>query len=163
VSSTPIDVSRLLLRFGVGLIFLFTGIQKVLPGTAATVDYFSQLGIPWPTLLGPFVSYLELLGAFLLILGLLTRLLSALFISEMLVVLLVVRLPIAVDADSVVDAFAALRLELLIALAAGCLVLLGGGRWSLDAVVGRLRRNDDANGATGSLAGSIRRPAARRD
>jgi putative oxidoreductase len=138
MNSTPAELCRLLLRLGIGPIFFFTGLQKVLPGTAATVDYFSQLGIPWPEVLGPFVSYLELIGAVMVLVGLMTRLFSALFICEMLVAILVVRLPIAVAAGSIADGFAALRLEYLIAVAASCLGLLGGGRWSLDAVARRL-------------------------
>lgn len=162
MSSTPTDVSRLLLRFGVGLTFLFTGMQKVLPGTAATVDYFEQLGIPWPELLGPFVSYLELIGAVLLMVGLLTRIVSALFISEMLVALLVVRIPIAVDAVSVADAFTVVRLEFLIAVAAGCLVLLGGGRWALDDVARpRVRRSEGHQDMTEPLEGTDRWPTRR--
>ena len=137
MSSRSIDASRLLLRIGVGMVFLFAGLQKVLPGTAATVDYFTRLGIPWPDLLGPFVSYLELFGASLLLVGLLTRLLAALFISEMVVAILVERLPIAARADSVADAVVVLRLELLIILVASSLLLTGGGRWSLDAVLHR--------------------------
>ena len=142
---TPIDGARLLLRIGLGLIFLFSGMQKVVPGTAGTVAYFSELGIPWPDLLGPFVSYLELFGAVLLMTGLLTRLMGALFLSEMAVALLVVRVPMAGDADSVADAVAAVRLEVLMGIVAGCLVLLGGGRWSLDALV---RRRRPAHGPT---------------
>jgi putative oxidoreductase len=126
-----------MLRVGVGMVFLFAGLQKVLPGTGATVAYFTRLGIPWPDLLGPFVSYLELVGALLLILGLLTRLLSALFTSEMVVAILVERLPIATQANSVADAFSVLRLELLIIVVASSLLLMGGGRWSLDAVLRR--------------------------
>jgi putative oxidoreductase len=136
-------MATLLLRFGLGLIFLFSGMQKVLPGTGGTVAYFAELGIPWPELLGPLVSYLELFGAVLLMAGLLTRLVGALFLSEMVVALLVVRLPIAGGADSVADAVAALRLEWLMAIVAGCLVLLGGGRWSIDA---NIRRRQPVNG-----------------
>jgi putative oxidoreductase len=139
VTSRPVDATGLLLRFGLGLIFLFSGMQKVLPGTAATEAYFSDLGIPWPGLLGPFVSYLELFGAVLLMTGLLTRLLGALFLCEMVVAILVVRLPIALESQSVADAFAAVRLEVLMATVAGCLALVGGGRWSLDGVAARLR------------------------
>lgn len=159
MNSTTIEASRLLLRLGLGLIFLFSGMQKVLPGTAGTVTYFSELGIPWPGLLGPFVSYLELFGAILLMIGLLTRLMGALFFSEMVVAVLVVRLPIAVDADSVADAVAGVRLELLMAIVAGSLVLLGGGRWSLDAF-GRRRRPGLVDGAAiASGPGPGRRPA----
>jgi putative oxidoreductase len=124
----------------VGLIFLFSGLQKVLPGTDAVVAYFSDLGIPWPELLGPFISFLELFGSVLLILGLLTRLVSALLTCDMLVAILVVRLPGTIGADSVADAFAACRLEFLIIVSTTCLLVLGSGRWSLDAVAGRLRR-----------------------
>ncbi len=137
MTSAPTEICRLILRFGVGLIFLFDGLQKVLPGTAATVAYFSQLGIPSPELLGPFISYLELFGSLLLMAGLMTRLVSALFICEMVVAILVVRLPIAAAADSIADAVVTVRLEVLIAADAACLVLLGGGHWSLDAAIRR--------------------------
>jgi uncharacterized membrane protein YphA (DoxX/SURF4 family) len=140
VSSTPVEITRLLLRSALGLIFLFDGLQKVLPGTAATVAYFSHLGIPAPEILGPFICYLELLGSILLIAGLMTRFVSALFVCEMVVAVVVARLPIAADAGSVADGVVAVRLEALIAVAAACLVLLGGGRWSLDSAVrNRLR------------------------
>lgn len=140
MNSRPTEASRLLLRVGVGMIFLFAGLQKVLPGSTGTIEYFTRLGIPWPDLLGPFVSYLELVGGLLLVIGLATRLLSALFISEMAVAILVERLPIAAQADSVADAFAVVRLELLIIVVTGSLLLMGGGRWSVDAVIHRHRR-----------------------
>jgi putative oxidoreductase len=140
VSSPTVESTRLLLRFALGLIFLFDGLQKVLPGTAATVAYFAHLVIPAPEILGPFISYLELLGSILLIAGLMTRFVSALFVCEMVVAVVVARLPIAADAGSVADGVVAVRLEALIAVAAACLVLLGGGRWSLDSAIrGRLR------------------------
>ena len=142
MNSRSIEASRLLLRVGVGMVFLFAGLQKVLPGTTVTVAYFTRLGIPWPDLLGPFIGYLELVGGLLLVVGLLTRLLSALFISEMVVAILVERLSIAAQADSVADGFAVLRLELLMILVATSLLLMGGGRWSVD----RLFRQDDHRG-----------------
>lgn len=135
MSSTPVEITRLLLRSALGLIFLFDGLQKVLPGTAATVVYFSHLGIPAPEILGPFISYLELVGSILLIAGLATRFVSALFVCEMLVAVVVARLPIAADAGSVADGVVAVRLEALMAVAAACLVLLGGGRWSVGSSV----------------------------
>ena len=149
MNPTPIDVCRLLLRFGVGLVFLFTGLQKVLPGTVATVDYFTQLGIPWPELSGPLVSYLELFGGILLMAGLMTRLFGALFICEMVVAIVVARVPIAAEADSVADAFAVIRVEFLLAVASACLVLLGGGRWSLDVVAHAMVHRSERNAGTG--------------
>jgi len=46
---------------------------------------------------------------------------------------------VAERADSVLDAFEAVRLETLLTLAATSLALLGAGRWSVDAVLVRLR------------------------
>lgn len=145
MTPAPIDVTRLLLRFAVGPIFLFSGLEKVVPGTDATVAYFADLGIPSPEILGPAIAWLELVGGVLLLAGVLTRITAALFVSEMAVALLVVRFPVAVDADSVAAAMVAVRLELLIAVAAACLVLLGGGRWSVD----RLIRETAAGSAAG--------------
>ena len=127
------SLAPVLLRLGVGLTFFFAGLEKVVRGPDYVIPYFSEFGIVWPEISGPMVSYFELIGAICLLLGLGTRLLGVLFACEMLVVLAVVRMPDAAVADSVVDAFVNLRLELLIALAATSLALLGAGRWSVDA------------------------------
>lgn len=118
-------------------------------GTDNVADYFASLGIPWPDLLGPAISYLELLGGLALLLGLLTRVLAVLFVCEMLVAITVARLPAASAAASLVEAFANVRLELLLLLASGCLVLLGAGRLSLDALLlGRRSRASPGSPAT---------------
>jgi putative oxidoreductase len=140
VTLAATDLAALLLRLALGVVFLFSGLDKVLHGTAGMVGYFADLGVPWPELLGPFVSYLELLGALLLFAGLLTRPIAVLLAADMAVAILVVRLPVASAADSVVDAVAAIRLELLLLVAAACLALLGGGRWSVDRAFVILRR-----------------------
>jgi len=61
------------------------------------------------------------------------------------VALAVVALPVAARADSVVDAFEAIRLETLLTLAATSLALLGAGRWSADAALVRLRTGRDTS------------------
>jgi len=127
------SLAPVLLRIGLGLTFLFAGLEKVVRGPAYVVPYFSEFGIAWPEISGPMVSYFELIGGICLLLGLGRRLLGVLFATEMLVVIAVVRLPDATVADSVIDAFVTVRLELLIALVATALALLGPDRWSLDA------------------------------
>ena len=59
------------------------------------MPYFSELGIAWPQLFGPLVSYFELIGAVCLLLGLAARVVGVLFACEMLVALAVVGLPVA--------------------------------------------------------------------
>ena len=136
---TQRSLPPLLLRLGVGLTFLFAGQEKVVRGPGYSGPYFAELGIAWPQILGPLVSYFELIGAVCLLLGLATRIVGVLFACEMIVAIAVVRLPVAARADSVVDAVAAVRLETLLALAAISLAFLGAGRWSADAGLLRLR------------------------
>jgi len=131
----------LLLRLGVGLTFFFAGLGKVLGGTAGTAGFFGSLGIPAPALMGPFIAYLELLGGLALILGLFTRVFSLLFIGDMLVALLLVSLPAAGAAPSLPEGFTNMRTELLLLLGSLCLVLLGSGSMSLDAILFGSRRS----------------------
>jgi uncharacterized membrane protein YphA (DoxX/SURF4 family) len=140
------SLAPLLLRIGVGAVFLLAGLEKVVRGPEFVIPYFSEFGIVWPEISGPVISYFELVGAICLLLGLGTRLLAVMFACEMLVVIAVIRLPDAAVADSVVDSFALLRLEVLLAISATALALLGAGRWSLDAKLHRgrerLRRSE---------------------
>ncbi len=132
---TSIDASSAILRAAVGIVFLFSGLQKVVPGIEATVSRFRDLGIPWPELLGPAVGGLEVVGGVLLLAGLLTRLVASLFVIEMAVALVADRLPAAAAARSVADAVTTVRLEGLLLAACACLALLGAGRLSADAAV----------------------------
>ncbi len=125
----------LLLRLGVGLTFFFAGLGKVMGGTAGVAGFFGSLGIPAPAMMGPFIAYLELLGGLALILGLFTRAFSLLFIANMLVALVLVNLPAAGAAATVAEGFTSVRTELLLLLGSLCLVLLGSGLVSLDALL----------------------------
>ena len=74
------------------LTFLFAGLEKVVRGPGYSGPYFVELRIAWPQILGPLVSYFELIGAVCLLLGLATRILGVLFACEMIVAIAVVRL-----------------------------------------------------------------------
>jgi putative oxidoreductase len=139
-SAVAISLASLLLRFGVGVTFLMAGLEKVVRGPGYTVGYFSSLGIPLPELVGPTIAWFELVAGILVLVGAATTLAGALLTIEMLVALLLVRLPEAARAFSVVDAFVAVRLEVLLALAALALALLGPGQWSIDVVLSKWRR-----------------------
>lgn len=98
-----------------------------------------------PAFLGYAAAYSELFGAILLAIGLLTRIDAFLLACTMFVATFVVQLPDALrDPDNATGNkfFAVMRtIELPFLLFATCiaLVLIGGGRWSLDAAVARWR------------------------
>lgn len=111
-----------LLRGAMGIILGHAGQLKVFRGDLA-VSAFSELGIPWPQVLGPAVSLLELGGGLALFVGLFTRVLGVLFAAEFLVASALI-----VNVRGLMGA----RLEYL--LVAGALVLAtnGAGALALD-------------------------------
>jgi putative oxidoreductase len=155
-----IDVSALLLRLAAGLIFLPHGYGKVFGagGPATFAQDMPSYGLP--VFLGYAAAYSELICAVLLLAGLLTRLDALLLACTMFVAAFVVQLP-----DALRDPqgggnklFAALRgIELPLALLAICLalLLLGGGRLSLDWV---LRVDERVGGLVGRKRGQARVP-----
>ena len=132
------DAAALLLRLVAGLIFLPHGWSKVAGegGAAAfAASMAAEYGIP--TLLGHLAAWAEVAGAALLIVGLLTRLDALLLAATMFVATFIVSLPDALFEipPGSIKLFVALRgIELPLAMLAICvaLMLLGGGRFSLD-------------------------------
>lgn len=137
------DVAALVLRVAAGAIFLPHGWSKIAGegGSAAfAADIATNYGIP--TFLGHLAAYSEFIGAILLIVGLFTRLDAFLLAATMFVAAFVVQLP-----DALYEArpgpgkiFVAIRgIELPLAMfAISCaLLLLGGGRFSLDRLLAR--------------------------
>jgi putative oxidoreductase len=59
-------------RVTAGYVFMLSGWGK-LHALPRVTDYFTSLGIPYPQILTPFVSGVELVGGLFLMLGLLTR------------------------------------------------------------------------------------------
>lgn len=78
-----------LLRFVVGGLIFFQGIIKTFV-TGFGINYFTQLQIPLPWLVGPMISGLELVGGFMLLIGLFVRYLGAIFTLEFLMAGLVI-------------------------------------------------------------------------
>lgn len=129
------NIAPLLLRLGVGLTFFFAGLGKVVGGTAGVAGFFGSLGIPLPMIMGPFISYLELLGGIALIVGLFTRVFGILFVCNMLVAIALVKLGAFTGAASLPEGWNEIRIEVMLLVASAALAILGPGRLSVDAAL----------------------------
>ncbi len=151
------DVAALILRVGAGLIFFPHGWSKV-AGEGGAAAFAADIAANYniPAFLGYVAAYAELVGAALLIVGLLTRLDALLLAGTMFVATFIVQLPDALYEvpPGSIKLFVALRgIELPLAMLAMCiaLVLIGGGRFSLDALLrieermSRRKRNADTS------------------
>jgi putative oxidoreductase len=138
MSKITTDIAALILRLAAGAIFIPHGWPKIAGegGPAAfAADMAANYGIP--TFLGHLAAWTELVGAILLIAGLLTRLDALLLSGTMFVAAFIVQLPEAlyeVPAGAI-KSFVILRaIELPLAMFAITLaiVCIGPGRASLD-------------------------------
>ena len=122
------------LRIVLGFIFAAHGWQKFNEWTiAGTQASFGKMGVPAAEIAAPAVAVLELAGGIALILGILTRVVAALLVINMLGALFLVH-----AAAGVFAADGGYELVLLLAAAAFALALTGAGRISLDrALFGR--------------------------
>ena len=131
----------ILIRLAVGAVFLSEGIQKFLFPGALGVGRFIKIGIPDPQVMAPFVGAVEIGCGALLILGLLTRLAAIPLIIDMVVAITTTKLPMLMKSGFWAMAHEA-RTDCTMLL--GCLFLLivGAGRWSVDAgLMGGSRRS----------------------
>ncbi|NUP60340.1 MAG: DoxX family protein [Pseudarthrobacter sp.] len=130
LTTTALTVLRVVL----GFLFAAHGWQKFNEWTiAGTQASFAKMGVPAADAVAPAVAVLELAGGVALILGILTRVVAALLVLDMLGALFLVHAPAGVFA-----ADGGYELVLLLAAAAFALALTGPGRISVDrALFGR--------------------------
>lgn len=132
--ATPrqVDAGLTVLRLVTGTIFVAHGAQKLFVyGLAGVGGGFAQMGIPFPTIVGPLVGFLELFGGLALIAGLLTRLAAAGLIANMLGALFLVHLPAGFFLPN------GYEFVLLLAVSATTIAITGPGQYSLDALFAR--------------------------
>jgi putative oxidoreductase len=123
------DVTALIGRIGIGIVFIAHGWQKFtqygLDGTAAS---FEKMGVPLPTLSAWFAAIVELVGGIALIAGLALPVAGVLLAVNMLGAWLIVHLPNGLLGEG--------GSELVIALGAAALALgFNGGAYALDRVL----------------------------
>jgi uncharacterized membrane protein YphA (DoxX/SURF4 family) len=141
----------ILVRLLVGLVvFLPEGIQKLIYADALGAGRFAKIGIPFPDIMGPFVGVVEIVCGSLIIIGLFTRLAAVPLIIIMIMALISTKLPILVGHDVGMFHLAAdikrtgfwttmheSRADLTMLLACVYLLIVGAGKWSLDARLAR--------------------------
>ena len=134
-SKSPVltDVALLASRVALGVILLAHGWQKFNEYTVAgTATSFNDMGIPAPTVAAVFATVVEIFGGAALILGLLVPVAAAFNIVSLLGALVLVHAPNGLFVDNG-------GYEFVLALAAGLVVvaILGGGKFSVDSLIGR--------------------------
>jgi uncharacterized membrane protein YphA (DoxX/SURF4 family) len=140
----------ILVRLLVGLIvFLPEGIQKLVFPEVLGAGRFTKIGIPFPEIMGPFVGVVETACGALIILGLFTRLAAVPLIIIMVVALVSTKLPILLGRDVGMFHLGDIkrlgfwsmmheaRADLTMLLGCIYLLIVGAGRWSLDARLAR--------------------------
>lgn len=132
------DAGLLILRVGLGIVFLAHGLPKLnssspIGGIAGFSGFLKQLNVPLPTVFAWLVALLETVGAALLILGLGTRILGLLFAIDMLAAILSAKIGMMKAKFSGQGGW---EFEFALLVGALALVFTGAGAYSLDAMLG---------------------------
>ena len=149
----PVDGPRaiLMIRVMAGAVFFLEGVMKfVFPNQG--VGRFTKLGFPAPHFIATADGWFEIVGGLLLLTGLLTRAVAIPFVIEMIVAMLSTKIPMYLGTSPLplppvppqIGFWAVLheiRSEYAQLLTCAFLVVVGPGRWSLDALLARRRES----------------------
>jgi putative oxidoreductase len=122
----------LLARLSVGVLFFESGRGKLFYRLNELVEYFSQLGVPFPHLQAPMVASIEFFGGICLVLGFGTRLISV----PLAVIMAVAILTAQLDKAKTVGDFPYLP-EVLLLVIFVWLIFSGAGKFAFDNYVAR--------------------------
>ena len=136
------DLAVLLMRVGIGLVFIPHGYSKVFGAGGAAAFAADVPNYHLPVFLGYIAAYTEMFGAILLIVGLLTRVDALLLAGTMAAASFLVQWPDALvglppEANRFFEVMRGMELPFTLMIACLALVLLGPGRISLDALIFR--------------------------
>jgi putative oxidoreductase len=134
VLATSAPRATVLVRLVVGAVFLSEGIQKFVFPAALGVGRFAKIGIPWPALMAPFDGVVEIGCGLLILVGLATRLAAVPLVIDMLVAIATTKLPMLLRSGFWAMAHEA-RTDWSMLLGAIFLFIVGGGAWSIDALL----------------------------
>ncbi|HZE71711.1 MAG TPA: DoxX family protein [Pyrinomonadaceae bacterium] len=148
----PLDApaATIVLRLMAGTVFLWEGVLKFVYANQG-VGRFTKLGFPFPQATANLDGVFEIVGGILLITGLLTRFIAIPFIIEMLVAMLSTKIPLYLGTSPLplppvppqIGFWAVLheiRSEYAQLMTAVFLLIAGPGRWSIDALLLRKRK-----------------------
>jgi len=119
-------------RMIMGFMLILTGYEKLTSGIQRVSASMVKNQIPFPTVMAVYITALELLGGFLLLIGLGGRWLGLLYIGEFLVVSFYVLVPMRGWMDA--------RLPIMFLAGALMLFVSGSGKASLDRVLSYRRK-----------------------
>ena len=136
------DIAVLLMRVGIGLVFIPHGYSKVFGEGGAGAFAADMPTYHMPVFLGYVAAYAEMFGAILLIVGLLTRLDALLLAGTMAAATFLVQFPDALyglqpGASKFMEVMRGIETPFTLMIACLALVLLGPGRISIDALIFR--------------------------
>jgi putative oxidoreductase len=120
------DIAILLLRIGVGVIFIVAGWSK-LTGIEGAQGFFASSGIPLPGIMAWVVAIIEFVGGLMVLTGTYIRVPAVLLACVMAGALFFVKL------DS---GFGAMRLDIMLLLTALALFVFNSGKYSVDNKIG---------------------------
>jgi len=122
----------LIARVSVGVLFFESGRGKLFYKLNELIEYFSQLGIPFPELQAPMVATIEFIGGICLVLGFATRLVSAPLAVTMIVAISTAQL----DKAKTIGDFLYLP-EVLLVVIFVWLIFSGPGKYAIDNLITR--------------------------
>jgi uncharacterized membrane protein YphA (DoxX/SURF4 family) len=132
ILTTTAPASVGLIRLVVGTVFLSEGIQKFLFPDQLGAGRFLEIGLPAPEFLGPFVGSFEIACGSLVVAGLVTRMAVLPLLAIMTVALTTTKWPLLADQGFWHMAHES-RTDWSMTLGSLYLLIVGAGRWSLDA------------------------------
>lgn len=151
-STTQTDIALAIFRVVTGVIFAAHGSQKLFVfGFDGVTGAFTQMGVPMPGIVGPFIALLEFFGGFALIVGLLSRIAALGLCATMVGAIILVHLKNGFFNPGGVE------FPLILLAGAVMLVLTGAGRYSIDALIDRSSTADSTIGREVERTGTATR------
>jgi putative oxidoreductase len=151
--STNAPASVFLIRLTIAVVFVSEGVQKFLFADALGTGRFAKIGIPAPEVMAPFVGVVEIVCGSLVLIGFLTRLGSLLLLIDISVALISTKLPILLghafwtfhlpklERYGFWSMLHEARTDLSMWLSLIFILIVGAGRWSVDALLAISRQH----------------------